>query len=150
MPNAKCQRLNEGGQSLFEVVVAIGMMTAILAGIVSLAAMAIRNSSFAKNKTLASRYVQEAVEWLRTQRDNDFAVFQGHVQALPWCLIDLSWSKASACDPDSDYLAGTRLLREVRLEGADPISATVRVYWADSQGSHEVQLVTYFTDWRGR
>lgn len=138
------------GQSLFEVVVAIGMMAAILVGIVSLAAMALRNSSYSKNKTLANRYAQEATEWLRRERDTDFTLLQGHVQVFPWCLTNLDWSKPSACSPDSDFIPSTILLRDVSLTGTDPITATVRVYWNDGQGYHEVKSVTYFTDWRQR
>jgi hypothetical protein len=147
---------NEKGQSLFEVVLALGVITAITIGIVSLAAGSIRNASFSKNKTLAGRYAQEATEWLRGQRDADFDAFSTYVSDnTTYCLKSLSWAVNRNCSGDSDKIADTPLFREV-LFSTDPISgktvieADIRVYWTDAQGAHEVRSATSFTDWRQR
>lgn len=146
---------SEKGQTLFEVVVAIGMMAAILVGIVSLAALAVRNSTFTKNKTSAARYVQEVTEWLRGKRDDDFTVFLGRAsaQGRTYCIpvIDQTiWPAEGPCGP-TNYISGTTLLREFTLAGeTSTITATVRVYWSDGDIEHEVRSVTYFTDWRER
>lgn len=136
------------GQSLFEVVLALGVMTAIMVGIVSLAAGAIKNSIFSKNKTLAARYAQEATEWLRRERDTDFTLFAAHSPGT-YCFENLNGWPAGTCG-SSDNITGTILYREIILSGASTITAEVKVYWTDAQGVHEVRSVTYFTDWRQR
>ena len=66
---------SQSGQSLFELVVAIAISALIIVAMVSLAVNSIQNSNFAKNKALASSYAQEAMEWLRGQRDSGVDAF---------------------------------------------------------------------------
>lgn len=151
----------ERGQSLFEVVLALGVMTAITIGIVSLTVISIRNASFSKNKTLAGRFAQEATEWLRSERDYNFNTFIGHVpgtSSVTYCLPSLPtnhiWPASGACS-SSNYITGTILLRKVVLTKSTPsgktiIEADVVVSWNDAQGYHEVRSATSFTDWRQR
>lgn len=156
--NLKLKSYNlQRGQSLFEVVLALGVIAAITVGIVSLTVSSIRNAAFSKNKTLAGRYAQEAIEWLRSERDKNFTVFKTRVQTPPlkWCLTgpDLNWNKHSACGV-SDYISGSPpLFREVTfsgstISGSTIIRASVRVYWTDAQGAHEVTSTTLFSDWK--
>lgn len=145
---------NQKGQSLFEVVLALGVITAICVGIVSLTVSAIRNAAFSKNKTLAGRFAQEATEWLRGERDNNFNLFETHAQTLLWCFSGLNWNKVGACG-ESDQISGTPLLRDVTfstnlVSGKTVIDVSVKVYWDDAQGAHEVRSTTSFSDWRQR
>jgi len=141
------------GQSLFEVVLALGVITAITIGIVSLAASSIRNAGFSKNKTLAGRYVEEATEWLRSERDTNFSAFEANIITSIWCLSGLDWTKVGVCG-ESDNIPDTSLFRNVTFSslpsGNTIIRANVRVYWTDGQGDHEVSSITSFTDWRQR
>ncbi len=153
--NLKLKSYNlQRGQSLFEVVLALGVITAITVGIVSLTVISIRNAGFSKNKTLAGRYAQEATEWLRSERDNDFTIFETHAQTSQWCLISLNWNNVGACG-ESDKITGTPLLRDVTfstnlVSGKTVIETSIRVYWGDAQGAHEVRSATSFSDWRQR
>lgn len=144
----------EMGQSLFEVVVAIAISALVMVSVVALATLAVRNTTFSKNKTLASRYAEEALEWLRNERDKDVSAFLNKAQIPKWCLNQLSWSNQNPCSPN-EKITGTPFLREVSFSnvGLPPdtiIEAVVKVEWVDSQGSHLVQNVTNFADWRQR
>jgi hypothetical protein len=146
---------NEKGQSLFEVVLALGVITAICVGIVSLAVSAIRNASFSKNKTLAGRYAQEVTEWLRSERDTDFNIFEDNIITSPRCFPSLNWTGRVGSCGESDNIAGTPLFRVIEfttntISGKTVIDASVRVYWDDAQGAHEVRSTTSFSDWRQR
>lgn len=149
---------SESGQSLFEIILALAITTLITVALVALTATSIRNTTFSKNKTLASRYSQEAMEWLRGERDTDFSVFKEIRAANPlYCLPSLSWSGASgatigACTSGRE-IANTLFRREISFSTTsiacgDLIEAGVKVYWTDSQGIHEVRSVTCFSDWR--
>lgn len=148
----------ERGQSLFEIVLALAIATIIIVAMVALASSAIRNSNFSKNKTLATRYSQEATEWLRGERDTDFDAFFTRAANPLFCLKSLSWTEATigSCT-DGQEIPGTIFKREVGftrttvLVGGLPknvIGAEIKVYWQDAQGVHEVKSLTDYTDWR--
>jgi len=145
---------NESGQSLFEIILALAITTLIIVALVALTATSIRNTTFSKNKTLASRFSQEATEWLRGERDADFSAFETRTLTPLYCLPSLSWSAASigACTSGQE-IANTLFRREISfsssvVNGKTLIQAGVRVYWNDAQGLHEVRSVTNFSDWR--
>ncbi len=149
---------NQKGQSLFEVVMALAIATIIIVAMVALAASAIRNTNYSKNKTLATRYSQEATEWLRGERDANFDTFFTRAAIPLYCLKSLSWSQATigVCTAGGE-IPGTLFKREVGFGrstvdvGGVPknvVEAEIKVYWQDAQGIHEVKSVTDFTDWR--
>jgi len=137
------------GQSLFEVVVALMLMGVVIIVLVSLAAVSIRTSTYSRNKNQASRYTQEALEWLRSQRDSNWDDFYANASTAYWCLADLNWSTAGSCGPSST-IAGTTFVRQMNLSlvSEDEVDAKVTVYWDDSQGRHEVSSTTALTSWR--
>jgi ABC-type transport system involved in cytochrome bd biosynthesis fused ATPase/permease subunit len=156
MSNAKWQMLN--GQSLFEVVLALAISMLIVVALVALTSSAIRNTTFSKNKTQATRLSQEATEWLRGERDADWTIFYNRAANPLYCLKSLSWSEATigACTAGQE-IANTIFKRElgfarsvVMVDGQprNVVEAEVNVYWQDGQGLHEIRSVTDFTDWR--
>jgi Tfp pilus assembly protein PilV len=151
------------GQSLFEVMFALVLVTLVIVAVVGLATVSVRNNLYAKNNTLAKRYAQEVMEWLRKKRDaGPWAVFwnyAGSGSENVYCLPTLdsnftpgSWSLGagvSSC-ADDEYINNTVYLRELRLlqEGTnDKVKATVTVTWTDSKGQHSVPIVSEFTKW---
>jgi Tfp pilus assembly protein PilV len=145
---------NSRGQSLFEVVIALAISALIIVALVSLASNSIRNATFSRNNTLASRYAQEATEWLRGERDNDINLFMTNVIIPTWCLKDLSWAQSASC-ANNDFVPGTPFVREVdftltTIGGKNLVEAAIKVSWEDAQGVHEVNSSTQFTDWRQR
>lgn len=132
------------GQSLFEVVVTIAISALIITAVVSLASNSIQNSSFSRDKTLASNYVQELNEWLREQRDLSSSALITHITTSgTWCFKDLSWSKSSSCGA-SDYVTGTKFKRYANFSvsvvgGKQLIQIDTVVFWQDSKGKHEVK-----------
>jgi len=139
------------GQSLFEVVIAVGIIGIIVFSVVALATTSIRNTTFTKNNSSATQLAQDAVEWLRGERDNDWVAFHTNAGSPIYCLDTSSWAKARACNP-GEYISNTILTREVTFSGVsgNQVSATVNVYWTDSQGTHQAATSTVFTDWRSR
>ena len=86
MANGKWQMANlQKGQSLFEAVVALAISALIIVAVVALVASSIRNASFSRNVTLASRYAQQATEWLRGQRDANAGI-RRKICSLTYCL----------------------------------------------------------------
>ena len=153
----------EKGQSLFEVVVALGISALIIVALVSLVSNSIQNANFSKDKTLAANYAQEATEWLRQQRDSDPATFFGTdtvIQAVPICFDDLNWNNVlngniGNCPDGSSISNNTPFTREIIFNQDQStvktvIVADVTISWTDSQGQHIVTNSTSFSDWRQR
>lgn len=141
----------EKGQSLFEVVLALAVAALIIISIVALATISIRNANFSRNQSLATRYAQEAIEWLRGQRDEGWDAFTTRALTPLWCLKSLSWTDAiiGGCG-SSGFISDTIFKREISFTilDASNIDTEVKVYWQDAQGLHETKTVTTFTDWR--
>lgn len=141
------------GQSLFEVVVALAISALVVISIVSLATNAVRNSTFSKNKSIASSYAQQLVEWLRGQRDQNITQFISYVSpsgsATSWCFPDLKWDKHSPCGGGDKI--GTIFLRQANFTtdaSGKIFRAEVVISWQDSQGEHKVVNSTDLSDWR--
>jgi type II secretory pathway pseudopilin PulG len=159
------------GQSLFELVLAIGVSAIIIVVLVSLVNNAVQAAAFSKNQTLAARYAESATEWLRAQRDTNISTFLTNTSTAPvsWCLkdtplIDTSWNEHTAC-ATNDVVSGTIFTRQVdftvstipiptppaaAVKNQTIVLATVSVSWSDAKGTHKITNATQFSDWRQR
>jgi hypothetical protein len=158
------------GQSLFEVLFTVAIAAIILTGVVSLAVTSLRNTSLSENDARATKYAQEANEWLREERDNDWDVFLTRAQdSNVYCLDDAvldaaSWGNPSSCGAADTIGGNTIFIREVFLsclEYSPPgfqsvdcsnpnvvnIQTDVEVKWQDAQGTREVKNISRFTNW---
>lgn len=142
----------ESGQSFFEVVIALGITALVLVAIVVPATVSIKNSNLSQNKARATRHVQEALEWLRGERDTDWDTFAGNAATSTWCLSALSWTSPSTVGTctQTNKINGTIFTREVDFGFIDSATyeVTVKVMWTDTAGLKEVRSSTYLTDWR--
>lgn len=142
------------GQSMFELLIAVFVIAITLTAVVSLVTNSISNTTFSRDRTLASKYTQEAVEWLREQRDADWGAFRNRASAggSTYCLHNLNWNSGSCSD--TQYIVDTNLRRQITLllSSSDPNTVEARVVtsWVDQSGTHESRITTYFTNWRTR
>ncbi len=147
------------GQSLFELILAVGISALIIVSIVSLVNNSLQNAAFSRNESTAGKYAQAATEWLRGQRDNRIDVFIAMAGTTSWCLTDASltdssWNNSGQCS-SSEYITGTIFRRQADFStsvvgGKNVYRAVVTVAWVDSKGTHNVNSATDFTDWRQR
>lgn len=143
------------GQSMFEVVLALFIITLITVAVVLLSTKSIANSLFSRSKTQASRYSQEAIEWLRDQRETDIDAFLTYAATPIYCLNSNppTFGNTGACS-SSEIIPATIYKRQLSFEtssigvGKTIILATVITSWEDSRGYHEVRAVTEFNDIR--
>ena len=152
-----CKNKYSQGQSLFEVVLAIAVIALISVAVINASVTAIRNNSFSKSSTDANKYTEEAMEWLRRRRDDNWNSLASHANSggRDWCLDEPlpepgeGWVGGSGCAED-EYVTGSKYVRELTLtqETEGIILAEVTVTWTDAQGSHTINTSTRFTDWR--
>jgi len=148
------KKINIQGQSMFEVVVAIFIISLITVGVIVVSTNSVANSAFSRNGTLAGRYSQEGIEWLRDEESINTTLFKTRIAQSTFCLNNLSWTNTGVC-ASGEEITGSNgvfnreaVLTNSLISGKNVIQAEVRVYWVDSKGRHEVKSVTNFSDIR--
>lgn len=146
--------LTQKGQSMFEVLVAIFIITLITVGVVVVSTTSVANATFSRNGTQAGRYAQEAIEWLRDEEAINTTLFKTRIAQSVYCLNNLAWGNTGICGSGEEVVGSNGVFkREVTLTTSvintkNIIQATVKVYWVDSKGTHEVSSATNFSDIR--
>jgi type II secretory pathway pseudopilin PulG len=142
-----------GGQSLLELLVALTLIMLVVVAVVGLAAVSIKASYFAKRETASKRYAEEAMEWLREYKKNNWHdLLANKADADPgdidFCLNNLNFSTAGAC---TSFLGGI-YKRELKIYKYDlnppqkpKVDVEVLVSWSDSSGNHLTRLKSIFT-----
>ena len=144
---------------MFELVVAIGLVSLILLALVGLATVSVRNASYSRNQAAAARLGQEAIEWMRSERDRGWNDFVSQVSLNPVrCIKTTDWDqdRVGKCQ-EGDQLNGM-FYREAGFTTADingdsffdRVEVLVTVYWTDSRGYHEIKNSIYYTDWKAQ
>lgn len=151
MKSLKCK-----GSTLLELVIAIGIATVVITAIMVLATGSVRNSSFAKNKTEATRFSQETLEWARSEKEkNWFTFFSKSGNGAVWCLPTLSWPGNSGQCTSDQFISGTTIFkRELTLTNKDldsdseedEVEAVAVVYWEDGGRTHKASSTTQFAN----
>lgn len=143
------------GQSLFEVVVAIGVAALVLVAAVSLSTTSLRNTDFSKNNALATKYAQEGSEYIRQQRDTDWTSFVsnwtggaknlGNNFTTSTSAIDSVFSRQVSKTVCSFYNGTTTSASA--CSSSNIVDVYVTVTWTDGSGSHDVNDVTTLSRW---
>ncbi len=123
---------NESGQSLVEVIAALTVVAIIVFVLVKASTTSIRNATFARNWTLATKYAQELIEEARKLRDNQPEKF---------------FSDINFCNKNESVgiFTSTRICS---LSSSNTMNVVVLVSWEDSLGVHESKLETILTSWK--
>jgi Tfp pilus assembly protein PilW len=147
------------GQSLLEVVVALGIIMIVLMGLVRAGATGIRNSSSSQSQTLSARYGTEATEWLKSELSLvGWAKFKSY-QKSPgtYCLYDSPLStKADLTEYQSYFknitastpcltIPGTNLIREITIPtpaGIEKIDFQIVISWVEGNLNRSVTYTT--------
>jgi len=137
------------GQTLAEVVVAIGVVVLLVTGLVVGTSVSLKASQYGKARSQAVQYAQEAVELARNIRDNGWTTFTtyGGVSPVSWCLDKSGvWAPMSdSCSANIDNF----YTRQVTFTWNDPkMKVDVSVSWIDGNKTFTVPITTYFTQWK--
>ena len=143
---------NIKGQSMFEVVIALFIISMIIVGVVSLSTNSLANSIYSRNKSLSGRYSQEAIEWIRSEREKNYSNFVTYATTPTYCLDTLAWTNIGTCS-SSEVIPNTIFTREASfttyaVSGKNLVEVDVTTSWTDSRGYHEAKSVTNFGDIR--
>ncbi len=143
------RRMTQSGQTLIEVIVAIGVVVLLVMGLIVSTSVTLKASQYGKMRSLGTQYAEEAVEATRNLRDSGWSTFAayGGVTPISWCLDKAgAWTKmVVVCSPNIDSL----YTRAVTFTWDDPrMKVDVAVTWTDGAKTYTSSLSTYFTQWK--
>lgn len=146
-------RSNLSGQTVVEVLVALGAAVVVVTAIAVVVISAVNNTEFSKSQNMATQYAQQGMEVLRQVRDSDYALFKTYDGT--YCLdqdeTTLGQAAVDCTAPNvDDFIRKVVVDQSGCSNGASPklAKATVTVSWTDGKctsGSiycHEVDLAT--------
>ncbi len=140
------------GQTLIEVLIALGTATVIIAAIVIIVMSSLTNVQFSKNQNVATQYAQEGIEIIRKLAQSNWADFSTYDNTY-YCLDknrDLT-QKGISCGTNIDNL----FVREIDIsqKSMDCSSTgaliTALVSWSDTKCTsvsnpfcHQIKIVS--------
>jgi len=156
--------INQKGQSLVEVLIALGVATIVVSAMAVAAITSVNNADFSKYQNVATQYAQEGIEVVRQKSQTDWTTFRStyvgeapdHPTGLVWCLDQgttmLDASPLSGCAKNiRDQNSRLFFVRDVTLTATQfiayttpnvvhpacngTVQATVRVAWTDGKCS---------------
>ena len=160
------QAAGSRGQTLVEVLIAIGVAVIVVSSMTIAVTTALSNAAYSKDQSLAAQYAQEGMELVTSEKNADFQTFSNLFGR--YCMANCS-SNISTCfqNPhasDSDcapninnklFIRQIDILRvgspSLKLKCVSSIQATVSVLWTDGKCNagaycHTVSLVSCFSD----
>ena len=151
------------GQSLFEVVGALAVISVLLVGLISITTTSVKNTTFSRNNEAANAYAQQLAEWMRSERDANWNTFKGRgTTSANYCFNNavLGWGTIGTCS-SNQVVPGTIIRRQATITcyqsnvvvacsnvGVDTVNVAIKVSWTDGQGDHSVNFTTQLTNWK--
>jgi len=143
----KFKKIKTSGQTLIEVLVALGIIAIIVTALTSVVVTSLGSSRYSKDQNLATQYAQEGLEIMRNLRDSDYVDFR-NIPSGSYCLD----KNSTVLSPDCFSANVDSFIRKVIIthDGCDigVSRVEVSVSWNDSRCSsantycHESSLPT--------
>ncbi len=155
---------DQNGFSMIELLVAVGVVVLVLVAVSTGVSVSVRNTRFSSEKSVTVRYAQEAVEWLRNQRDIlGWRAFYEALDndnvggSLKYCLQGLGDTSQDFIDLlhdefgcDQSQLIDNVYAREADLvldPSGNEIEVSVSVSWDDGSGNKVTTVKSTLRDW---
>lgn len=140
------------GQTLLELVIAIGVVALILTGLVAAVTSSLRFGQASSLRSRGVKLAQEGIERTRTLRDTTtWVTFVGYSDngTKRWCLDQNGTFTDGGGSSECPISPGDAFWRSITLTFADPIMTVVsQVSWGEHTTPASVELMTYFSQWK--
>ncbi|MEK7611706.1 MAG: hypothetical protein AAB486_05050 [Patescibacteria group bacterium] len=148
---------HRAGQTLVETSIAIGVITIVVAALIAMGISAMRSSSFSKNRIIAEKVANEALEAMRGLKNAtapaDFnSVFNPSScyqlsSGTPRYILPITVSCASYQNYTTTPYQYKISVADTTQNGVTGKTISVGVTFLDSGGMHETSMQTFFTNW---
>lgn len=140
------------GFSLIEVLIFITILSLIFIAAAAVGTVSIRNSQNSANKLVATHYAEEAIEWLRSQKNADWVIFTEYGNPPPkiYCFYTepISTWPLTTGNCTNDQVIDSLFRREVTVAYdivLEMVNIDVNVMWSEGGNNYSVPISTVFT-----
>jgi len=136
------------GFSLIEVLVFVAVLSLFFISAVTITTFSLRNLKIQEHKIIATRYAEEASEWIKQEKEDDWEIFKSHSDTY-YCLNLLNWD-VGAC---TSYFLGTPgfFKRDLNVSRSgnpiDKITTVLTVSWLENGVPQNVILKSVYNLW---
>jgi prepilin-type N-terminal cleavage/methylation domain len=144
--------MNKKSFSLIEVLVFVSILSVFFVAALTVSVYYLRMTKSQQYKIIATHLAEEAVEWLKSEKESDWLQFVSYdtstsYQGTKYCLKNLNWSTDNPCPETSAIFKRELLIKNIGNPG-DPVSqveADITVSWLENNGENKVSLKTVLT-----
>lgn len=143
---------------IIEILVVTAILAITLTTLLGLANFSLGVQTLARQTTQANELAQEAMEAVRSIRDNSG---WGEIVNGSYGLVSTGgrWSFSGSNNPISGFTrtivigdafrdSQDNIVESVGVNDPDTKKITVSVFWSEKSGTHNIELKTYLTNWR--
>lgn len=143
------------GQSLIELLIAIGAISAVLVAIVAVTTKALSGQTFARTEAQATQLSEEQIERVRVYRDRNGYTALAALPGRP-CSVPVASCGATTCTINSSSVvsSGPSVTNGISVCfgtattcPGGKIQITAMAQWTDSRGTHRPTIKSCLTDW---
>ena len=138
--------------SLVEVLIFVSILSVFFVTAASMTITSIRNNEVNQHKILGTRYAEELLEWLRSEKEVDWKTFYNRApepDIAPFCFNnELSdWTSIPTGDCGTSYTLKNMFRRWAILQqyGDNQIKVSVTVEWREYGNTYSIPINTIFS-----
>lgn len=133
------------GFTLIEVLVFISILALFFISAAAITISSLRFMQVNQHKILATRYAEEALEWLRAEKEEDWPTFQAAATGT-YCFNTLDWNTTGPCP--NVFGSPSIFKREATFNSqGSQITAVITVSWEEVGNHYQVPIRTVFAPW---
>ena len=145
----ECFKKQNFGQSLIEVVVAVGVMALLLTAVLALISLSVKNSRLSKDRTQAVGLAQQGVELMRTYRDFSWSTLLAKANNTNYNLPG-GWTVATGLSticPVANNIYNYYLRCVVLSTQPEGVAVQVTVSWVEGSQTYRTVQSTNLSLW---
>lgn len=153
-------KTRQRGQTLLEMMIALGVITAVLSAMVVVVLSSLTNEQFGTSQNQATQFAQEGIDVLRNVAQSNWSTILGYSSTNYYCLAKFDTALTASTNCANTPNIDSKFIREIKIEphSCDPtpppasvtnVRITSTVKWSDgrcgtgaAQYCHKVQLVS--------
>lgn len=138
------------GQSLVEVIVAVGMVIVLITGLIIGTTTSVSRAASSSSRSLAVKYAQEGMELARQLRDNGwitFVQYNGTYCVAKDNVIPAADSPSDSCTANIDAVY-TRSVKFTLSGDQTMMTVDVTVSWYEGTQTRNISLQSYLSQWK--
>ena len=132
------------GQSILEAIILVAIVVVFVTGVLVSLTVVRTSSQYAKRRSVATQYAQEAMETLRGLRDSKYSKFINLLGNSPYCFVQITTTLENALShktTECGYLIDSMYSRTLTLtDETTVIAIQVDVSWQEASKQKTVTI----------